>query len=252
MQVQAIKDSKRSDDTQPDQRTIIHELFESSLPEAEKSVERISQEAQTLVAAGSATTSYFLKSALFFILSDKKVLARLQAELLEAIPDCNNLPPTHRLQQLPFLTAVVKETSRMVPGAFCRLGRIAPDEDLRCGQWTIPAGTSISMSTWIQHNDPSLFPEPQIFKPERWMGEDEDRMRLERYLVPFSKGSRACLGINLAQVEMYLTLATLFRRFDFELFETDSSDVELAHEFFVPVSRLDSKGVRVLVKGLQS
>jgi cytochrome P450 len=227
-------------------------LFESNLPQAEKSVERISQEAQTLVAAGSATTSYFLKSALYFMLSDKEVLKRLQTELNEAIPDFNNLPPSHRLQQLPFLTAIVKETSRMVPGAFCRLGRIAPDEDLRCGQYTIPAGTSISMSTWIQHNDSSIFPEPQIFKPERWMADGTDRASLERYLVPFSKGSRACLGINLAQVEMYLTLATLIRRFDFELFETDRSDVELAHEFFVPVSKLDSKGVRVLVKGLRS
>jgi cytochrome P450 len=140
----------------------------------------------------------------------------------------------------------------MVPGAFCRLGRIAPDEDLKCGQWTIPTGACISMSTWIQHTDPSIFPEPHVFKPGRWMGDSANRARLDRYLVPFSKGSRACLGINLAQVEMYLTLAMLFRRFEFGLFQTDRSDVELAHEFFVPVSRLDSKGVRVLVKELRT
>jgi cytochrome P450 len=249
--VQTIKDAQRLDN-KPDERTIIHELFESNLPEAEKSVERVSQEAQTLVAAGSATTSYFLKSALYFILADKEVLKCLQGELHEAVPDPNELPPSHILQQLPFLTAVVKETSRMVPGAFCRLGRIAPDEDLKCGQWTIPTGACISMSTWILHTDPSIFPEPHVFKPGRWMDDDADRARLERYLVPFSKGSRACLGINLAHVEMYLTLATLFRRFEFGLFQTDRSDVELAHEFFVPVSRLDSKGVRVLVKELRT
>jgi cytochrome P450 len=250
--VQAIKDAQDLDDTKPGQRTIIHELFESNLPESEKSVERISQEAQTLVAAGSATTSYFLKSVVYFILGDPEILSRLQAELQMAIPDPSDPPPSHVLQQLPFLTAVVKETSRMVPGAFCRLGRIAPNEDLKCGQWIIPAGTSISMSTWVQHNNPSLFPEPHMFKPERWMGRDADHVTLERYLVPFSKGSRACLGINLAQVEIYLTLAILFRRYDLELFETDRSDVELAHEFFVPISKLDSKGVRVLVKKVYS
>jgi hypothetical protein len=53
---------------------------------------------------------------------------------------------------------------------------------------------------------------------------------------------------------MYVTLATLFRQFEFkfESFETDRSDVEPAHEFFVPVLKLDSKGVRVLVRGLPS
>jgi cytochrome P450 len=246
-QVQDIKDGQLLDDLKQGQRTIIHELFDSSLPESEKSVERIAQEAQTLVAAGSTTTSYFLKSAVYFILANPDVLARLKAELHEAIPDPKNPPPSHKLEQLPFLAAVVKETSRLVPGAFCRLGRIAPNEDLKCGGWTLPAGTTISMSTWMQHNDPSIFPEPETFRPERWMGRGAEGGRLERYLVSFSKGSRGCLGVNLAQVEMHLTLAVLFRTFDFELFETDGSDIELAHEFFVPISRLDSKGMRVLV-----
>jgi cytochrome P450 len=247
-QVRSIKDGRHLDEVKQTRRTIIHELFESSLPESEKSVARIAQEAQTLVAAGSATTSFFLKSAVYFILANPNVLARLRTELKEAIPDPKNPPPSHKIEQLPFLTAIVKETGRLVPGAFCRLGRIAPNEDLKCGTWTIPAGTTVSMSTWIQHNDPTIFPEPETFRPERWMNRDADGGRLERYLVPFSKGSRGCLGINLAQVEMYLTLAVLFRTFDFELFETDESDVALAHEFFVPISRLDSKGMRVLAK----
>jgi hypothetical protein len=52
----------------------------------------------------------------------------------------------------------------------------------------------------------------------------------------------------LAHAEVYLALATVFRRFEFELFETDVSDVELAHDFFLPSPKLDSKGVRVKVK----
>jgi cytochrome P450 len=231
------------------QRTIIHELLESDLPESEKSVDRIAQEAQTLVAAGSATTSYFLKSAIYFVLADQNVLKRLQAELKEHIPDPTDFPPSHQLQKLPFLSAVAKETGRLVPGAFCRLGRIAPKEDLRCGTWTLPAGTIVSMSTWIQHNNPDIFPEPEKFFPDRWLDSDG---KLEKYLVPFSKGSRGCLGINLAYVEIYCTLAVLFRKFEFELYETSKGDVELAHEFFLPISRLDSKGVRVRVRELQA
>jgi hypothetical protein len=52
---------------------------------------------------------------------------------------------------------------------------------------------------------------------------------------------------SLAYAEIYLTLATLFRRFTFELYDTDVSDVNLAHDFFLPAPKLDSKGLRVKV-----
>jgi hypothetical protein len=47
---------------------------------------------------------------------------------------------------------------------------------------------------------------------------------------------------------MYLTLAATFRYFDLELYETDETDVKLAHDFFLPFPKLDSKGIRVIVK----
>ena len=51
----------------------------------------------------------------------------------------------------------------------------------------------------------------------------------------------------MAYAELYLALATVFRRFAFELYETDVSDVQLAHDFFLPSPKLDSRGVRVKV-----
>ena len=48
--------------------------------------------------------------------------------------------------------------------------------------------------------------------------------------------------------ELYITIATVFMRFTFELFETDLSDVELAHAYLVPYPKWDTKGVRVQVK----
>ncbi len=49
---------------------------------------------------------------------------------------------------------------------------------------------------------------------------------------------------------MYLTLATIVRRFDMELFETTVEDVTMVHDFFVAVPRLDSKGIRIKVTGV--
>jgi hypothetical protein len=55
---------------------------------------------------------------------------------------------------------------------------------------------------------------------------------------------------SLAYAEMYLTLATIVRRFDMELFETTREDVTMVHDFFVAAPRLDSKGIRIKVTAL--
>jgi cytochrome P450 len=94
--------------------------------------------------------------------------------------------------------------------------------------------------------DPSIFPQPERFNPDRWLGE----ARLDRYLVSFGKGTRICLGINLAYAEMFLTIAAIFRRLDLEMYETSLEDVRIERDFFVAAPRLDSKGVRAVVKGL--
>ena len=52
---------------------------------------------------------------------------------------------------------------------------------------------------------------------------------------------------RLAWTELYLTLGMMFRRFQFELHEADVKDVAMAHDFFIPVVSLESKGVRVFV-----
>lgn len=58
------------------------------------------------------------------------------------------------------------------------------------------------MTSLLQHKDPSIFPNPEKFGPDHWL----NNKTLEKYLVPFSKGTRQCLGINLATAEIYLPL----------------------------------------------
>lgn len=73
----------------------------------------------------------------------------------------------------------------------------------------------MSTSAWFVHHDASIFPEPDAFKPERW--QNEQAKELEKYLVPFSKGTRMCLGFNLGWVELRMIFAHTFRKFDLEL-----------------------------------
>lgn len=50
-------------------------------------------------------------------------------------------------------------------------------------------------------------------------------------------------------MEAYITLAQIFRKFNLKLYETDRSDVEVAHDFWIPLAKLDSKGLRLQVVG---
>ena len=67
-------------------------------------------------------------------------------------------------------------------------------------------------------------------------------------MVAFGRGTRSCVGMQLAYAELYIGLSTLFRRFNFELFETDRTAVDLHVDTFVPRPKPGTKGVRVLVK----
>jgi cytochrome P450 len=222
-------------------------LLFGDLPPEEKTIPRLVAEGQTVIAAGQVTTADYLKKTSYHLISNPSILAKLRQELESVMPEPDKLPPCQTLEQLPYLTAVVNEGFRISYGVTHRLQRVSPDEDLRFQDWVIPKGTPVGMTSIFMHDNEERFPNPKVFDPERWTQGEKSR-NLERYLVNFSKGTRGCLGMNLAKVEIYMCLAAVFRGFDMELFETTRTDVEVAHDFFNPQSRKGSKGVRVHVK----
>lgn len=101
------------------------------------------------------------------------------------------------------------------------------------------------------HHHEEIFPESYKYKPERWLGNPKGPdgiKQLSRYMVAFGRGARSCLGMHMAYLEIYLTMATLLRRFDFELFETDRSSVDFFQDFITPQPKPGGFGVRVQVK----
>ena len=106
------------------------------------------------------------------------------------------------------------------------------------------------MDTWSVHHNESIYPKSFDFVPERWLGSPkgpDGERPLNRYMTAFGRGTRICLGMNLANAEVSMVLAALFRRFDLELFETDYEDVRIVRDVLAPDPRPDSRGVRVLV-----
>jgi len=108
----------------------------------------------------------------------------------------------------------------------------------------IPAGTVVCMTPLHILMNEHIFPDPQEFRPERWLNDE----RLSRYLVAFSRGTRSCLGISLAWAELYLVLAKVFRKFNFDVDQVvRERDIDVARDVLLGVPRSDSIGVIVNV-----
>lgn len=74
----------------------------------------------------------------------------------------------------------------------------------------IPPGTQVGVCTYALHHNEEYFPEPFVFRPERWLAEESGEGRLARMhsvFVPFSVGPRACAGKSMAYLEMSLVVA---------------------------------------------
>lgn len=250
-QIAAVKSGDDFDDREKrgGRSSIFEAALDSDLPPFEKSVPRLVDDAQTLVGAGSITTSFSLGLGTYYILSDANVLEELMAELEKAMPSADLLP-LGELEKLPYLTAVYLEILRISYGVMHRLQRVCPNHAITYHDYTLPPGTPISMSAPDIHDNPGIFPEPRNFRPERWLPLETTGARLQKYLVAFGRGSRQCLGMHLGSAEIYMAIAGVFCRFGRRMEVVDTikeRDVEISHDFFTPFTRKDSKGIMIQI-----
>jgi cytochrome P450 len=157
--VQPILDRTESDRDlkEASHRSIFHELRDSNLPPEEKTIDRLCDEGQIFTGAGTETTAATLSQITFYLLSDKKVLDTLRAELRTVMPTPQSPITVTKLEQLPYLvrypetpelcllmmqSAVISEGLRISIGVTTRLPRIATDEVLKYKEWVIPFGVS--------------------------------------------------------------------------------------------------------------
>ncbi|KEF50944.1 uncharacterized protein A1O9_13006 [Exophiala aquamarina CBS 119918] len=251
------------------QTTIFHEILQGDLPEQEKSPDRLWQDGQVTVIAGTLTTAAALSEITYYLLEQPMELEKLKNELAEVFPRPTDLPEIAKLEQLPYLTAVIKEGLRLSSGISTRLQRIATEETLVYTakvpdangktetekRYVLGPGIPLSMTGLLIHHSATYFENPMEFRPQRWI----DNLSLEKYLVPFSRGTRACVGINLAYAELYLTVAAVFSiygsravRFPtdkgwLELFNTTYEDLEIIGDGVTPLYRPNSKGIRITI-----
>ncbi|KAK7218724.1 hypothetical protein V2G26_006727 [Clonostachys chloroleuca] len=213
---------------------------------------------------GTESTSATLVLLTFHLLSNPNHHKRLHDEISAITTDPLQLPDWKALEKLNFFSAVILECLRLLPGVSGRSPWIATHEDLIYEgklfssadslapslTYTIPRGFPVSISTYILHTNETIFPNAKDFVLDRWLDENGNINReLERYLLSFSKGSRQCIGRQLALCEVYVCAAAMILRvFPFlELYQTSRIDVDYDHDELIGKPSPRSNGMRVQV-----
>ncbi|CAE6430165.1 unnamed protein product [Rhizoctonia solani] len=202
----------------------------------------LTSEVLALFIAGGDTTSNTLSGLCYNLAIHPECQQKLQKELdthiplaLEKSDDPLDIVARYEdIKHLPYLNACIKEIHRFQSVVGTGLPRVVPPgKTFTFRGETFKAGSVISVPSFTTNRSKIWGHDADEFRPERWL--EDDAGALNKYLVPFSVGPRACIGRNLATMDLLLIVATLFRRY--EVGQLDSTKARIPdRESFVKLT----------------
>lgn len=173
----------------------------------------------TNVFAGSDTTAISLRAIIYFLCRNPIVLKKMLAEVdgADAAGKLSN-PITYKESTtvLLYLGAIIKEAMRLHPSVGLLMERHVPVGGLDIHGRHLRAGTIVGINPWVTNRDRDTFPDPEAFKPERWLEASEaQRKRMDMlWELNFGGGSRKCIGRNISWIEIVSSLLFEFHQGD--------------------------------------
>jgi cytochrome P450 len=178
-------------------------------------------EVMTLVVAGHETTASALNWTWYLLALHPEAEARLHAEIDSAASVSS--PSLAQMEALPYAQQVVNEALRLYPPGWL-LSRRTLDADVLAG-FDIPAGADVLLSPYLLHRHPRFWPDPDVFRPERFAPENEAERPRFAYM-PFAAGPRHCIGETFALYEMLMHLYKVARHYRLTYLPTEPVQLE--------------------------
>ncbi|KAH7109592.1 putative cytochrome P450 [Dendryphion nanum] len=175
-------------------------------------IKELAAETATLIVAGLDTTLTAIASTLFYLSKNTTAYARLSNELRSQFKKPSDIVPSPALTQCTYLRACIDEALRMSPPAGGPLWREVQLSGATIDGQYIPAGYNVGVGVYSVHHNPAYYCNPTVYKPERWIkpeSESEQLVQARAAYMPFSIGTRGCIGKSLALVKLTLALANL-------------------------------------------
>ncbi|KAI7778726.1 hypothetical protein LA080_001873 [Diaporthe eres] len=166
----------------------------------------VRQEATNFIVAGSDTTAVTLTYLVWAVLKRPQLRAALEDEVAALSPEL--LP--EELQQAPLMNSIIDEALRLYGAAPGPLPRTVPEGGATLGDYFIPAGTTVTTHAYTLHRDPNIFPNPLEFDGWRFVKQPLSPVQKAAFM-PYGGGTRICIGLHLAYMELRLATALFFR-----------------------------------------
>ncbi|KAJ5904765.1 uncharacterized protein N7473_001681 [Penicillium subrubescens] len=190
--------------------------------------EELFDNANIVVTAGGETTAATLSATTYYLMHNRPSYEKLVKEIRERF-QCEGDIKLSALGDLKYLRAVIKESLRIHPAIAIGLHRLTPAKGKFIDEHWVPGGTWVAVANLAACRNTRYWKNPDKFVPERWLGDPEYASDNLDAASPFSIGTRACIGINLANANMRLILARLLWNFDLEG-QSDNVDPQLFKE----------------------
>ncbi|KAI9018068.1 cytochrome P450 [Phycomyces nitens] len=175
--------------------------------------ENIRDQVVTFLIAGHDTTANTLAWFLYEISLQPEIEAKVLQEIANVGITHTELPSSEQVGKLKYVHMCIKETLRMHPpvrmlGKYCQKDCVLP------GGYKLEAGTPSVVHLYGLHLNPKVYPNPNLFDPERWTPEEEQKRSKSAWL-PFSTGPRGCIGMAFALQEAKTVIGMFLHRFKF-------------------------------------
>lgn len=168
----------------------------------------VSDQIRNLFVAGHETTMTGLSMTLYLLAQHPEVLRRVREEAETVVRGAE--PTAAELDKLVYLEAVVSEALRLYPPAG-QINRRVLEED-EVGGYKIPKGATVSLSQWVTHRRPDIWPDADRFLPDRFLTRPPPYPTGTYF--PFSLGPRICIGRALTLMELKIFLFHITKRLD--------------------------------------
>ncbi len=219
-QVHALVDSRRRAIASGRHEDVGEDLLTLLITAGDEDGDRLSNDEVvdnilTILLAGHETTARALAWTLYLLSKDLVVRRRVEAEIDSV--DLDTTEPAQWENVLPFTNAVLKESMRLFPPAPQMAREAIGEDEIPCkdGIVKVAESSEVHLSPWLLHRHETLWDQPSVFRPDRFMGAEGAAIHRFAYL-PFGLGPRVCIGARFAQQEMVIALASLLRVVRFE------------------------------------
>lgn len=192
-------------------KSLLDLMLDIQLNDANLTLQDIQFQLDNFAFAGHDTVSNAIAFVLICLANYQDIQQRVRAEINEVIGNDEDQICSEHLAKFPYLEMVIKETLRIFPPVPITGRHLY--EPFTTGDYVIPKGTDVWLNYYALHRNPTHWPEPERFDPERFSAENSTG-RHPFAFVPFSGGLRNCIGQRYAKAFMKIIVTQIVRQFE--------------------------------------